>query len=148
MKLFKHFFVDGRPCAAAHELSIEAAQEIVQQYANFVESSSPLPGRVADAGLLPHSKETIKNALATCICAARNTELTDHLKQGYLMLSAWQNDVGEKMPGLDLTRIDLDADPLEIAEIIQNQSATMRPWEPLIKAEQEQLGSELKALGA
>jgi len=63
------------------------------------------------------------------------------------MLSAWQNGVGDQNLGVDFTRLDLEADPIELADIIQRDSEVMRKWNRLITAEQSILQSELKALG-
>jgi len=91
-RLFSRKISRARPC----ELSIETAQRVVQDYRVFLESSAPLPGRVADVSELPHSKDLIKDAISVCITELRDTQLTEHLKYGYLMLSAWQSGVGTK----------------------------------------------------
>jgi hypothetical protein len=147
MELIKRLFYKSGAIEKQATLSIEVAHRIVQDYADFLKTSAPLPGRVADETQLPHGKEIIKDALALCIQCIKDIELTEHLKQGYLMLSAWQHDVGEKSLGLDFTCLDLDADPLELAEAIQQQSATIKPWEQQIRVEQRQLSSELRKLG-
>ena len=82
-----------------------------------------------------------------CITELRDTQLTEHLKYGYLMLSAWQNGVGDKTLGLDFTQLDLEIDPLDLAQQIQQQSAPMEKWSPMIKDEQAKLTSELGAMG-
>jgi hypothetical protein len=128
-------------------LDMATAQSVVQDYRIFLETSAPLPGRVADERQLPHSKEHIKQAISVCISTIRDPGLNEHLKHGYLMLSAWQNDVGDENLGVDFTRLNLEADPIELAEQIQRESDVMRKWNPLIKAEQSVLLTELKALG-
>ena len=80
-------------------LDIAKAQRVVQDYRVFLETSAPLPGRVADERQLPHSKEQIKHAISVCISVIRDPQLNEHLKHGYLMLSAWQNGVGHKTWG-------------------------------------------------
>jgi len=142
-RLFRKDISRGSPS----DLSIETAQRVVQDYRVFLETSAPLPGRVADVSELPHSKEHIKDAIAVCITVFRDPQLTEHLKYGYLMLSAWQNGVGEKTLGPDFARLDLDGDPLELAQQIQEQSAPMEKWSPIIRAEQARLTSELSAMG-
>lgn len=142
-RLFSRKISRARPC----ELSIETAQRVVQDYRVFLESSAPLPGRVADVSELPHSKDLIKDAISVCITELRDTQLTEHLKYGYLMLSAWQNGVGDKTLGPDFTQLDLEIDPLDLAQQIQQQSAPMEKWSPMIKDEQAKLTSELGAMG-
>jgi hypothetical protein len=63
------------------------------------------------------------------------------------MLSAWQNGVGAETLGPDFAQLDLDGDPPELAQKIQEQSAPMEKWKPVIKAEQSRLTSELSAMG-
>jgi len=128
-------------------LDIARAQSIVQDYRVFLETSAPLPGRVADERQLPHSKELIKHAISACISVIRDPQLNEHLKHGYLMLSAWQNGVGDTNLGVDFSQLDLEGDPIELADIIQRESEVMSKWNPLIKAEQSILLTELKALG-
>ena len=133
--------------ASATGLDIETARGIVQDYKVFLETSAPMPGRVADVSELPHSKDLIKDAISVCITVLGDPQLTEHLKYGYLMLSAWQNGVGANTLGPDFSQLDLDIDPLELAQQIQEQSAPMEKWSPVIKAEQAKLTSELRAMG-
>ena len=64
------------------------------------------------------------------------------------MLSAWQSGVGEQDLGPDFSQLNLDADPMELAELIQQKSAATNQWTPVIKTEQAVLESELQAIGA
>ena len=128
-------------------VDIARAQSVVQDYRVFLEASAPLPGRVADEHQLPHSKELIKHAISVCISVIRDPQLTEHLKHGYLMLSAWQKGVGDANLGVDFTQLDLDIDPIALADIIQRESDVMSKWTPMIKAEQSILRAELTALG-
>jgi len=102
---------------------------------------------VADVNELPHSKDLIKDAISVCITVLGDPQLTEQLKYGYLMLSAWQSGVGAKTLGPDFTRLDLDIDPLELAQQIQQLSTPMEKWNPVIKDEQVRLKYELNALG-
>lgn len=148
MKFFRHLF--GREDArndAFGALDLDTAQKIVQDYANFLEIAAPLPGRVADENRLPYSKQHIKNALSVCINATGDPELIGHLKNGYLMLCAWQPDVGQRVVGVDFSSLDLEADPMEVAESIQRHAEQMDRWDPLVQAEQAELATELKVLG-
>ena len=148
MGIFNRLFKRDTSSTDQQDLSIEAAQQIVQQYRLFLEDSAPLPGRVSDVSHLPHRKEVIKDALLVCIRAFRDPSLTEHLRHGYLMLSAWQSGVGQHDLGPDFTQLDLEADPMELAELIQQKSAAANRWTPLIKTEQAVLESELQAIGA
>ena len=146
MGIFNRLFARPGPSSNSHLLSIEAARDIVQDYADFLKTSAPLPGCVADSSQLPHAKPVIKDALTTCLNVIRDPELKEHLKHGYLMLSAWQNDVGEKNLGLDFTQLDLDGDPLELAAMIQQQKSGVHNWESILKEEQVILTAELRKL--
>ena len=75
-------------------LSVETAHKIVHQYAEFLEAGAPLPGCVADVNQLPYPKQEIKAALVLCASTIDTPEITEDLKHGYLMLSAWQEGVG------------------------------------------------------
>lgn len=147
MGMFNRLFRKVGARQATRELDMATAQSVVQDYRIFLETSAPLPGRVADERRLPHSKEHIKQAISVCISTIRDPGLNEHLKHGYLMLSAWQIGVGDKNLGVDFTQLDLEADPIELADQIQRESKVMRKWNPLIKAEQSILLTELKALG-
>lgn len=148
MGIFNRLFKRDTRSTEQNALTVEAAQQIVQQYRLFLEDSAPLPGRVSDVSHLPHRKEIIKDAILVCIRAFRDPSLTEHLRHGYLMLSAWQSGVGEKDLGPDFSQLDLEADPMELAELIQQKSAAANKWTPLIKTEQAVLESELQAIGA
>lgn len=138
----------GNPNAATenHLLNLETAQMIVEDYGNFLQASAPLPGCVADTSRLPHDKDIIKDALLTCMGVIRDPGLIEHLKHGYLMLSAWQEGVGEKHLGIDFTQLNLEADPLQLAASIQRQKETVDKWEIIISAEQAALKSDLREL--
>lgn len=148
MNLFKHLF--GRTQARNDEfgaLDLHTAQKVVQDYADFLDIAAPLPGRVSDESRLPYSKLHIKNALSVCINASCDPQLISHLKNGYLMLSAWQSGVGSRTVGVDFSSLNLAADPLEVAEAIQIQSEQVSRWTPIVKTEQANLASELRVLG-
>ena len=127
-------------------MSIETAQKIVRDYANFTASSTPLPGCVADTLRLPHPKAKVKTAITICLKSSDNANVRKELGYGYLMLSAWQEGVGGQTVGLDFTGINLEDDPLVIANNIQRHSEKISHWKPIIDAEQAILKSKLKAL--
>lgn len=128
-------------------LDEETAAKVIGDYARFLETSAPPPGRIADTSELPHSKNLIKDALRLLINGTDDAELIGHLKNGYLMLSAWQAGVGEQTVGVDFTSLNLEADPMEIAQKIQCQNSGMDRWKPLIREEQSALAGELRTLG-
>ena len=127
-------------------MSVESAHKVVHGYAGFLETDAPFPGCVADVNELPYSKDKIKAALALCVTTIDAPEITEDLKHGYLMLSAWQEGVGGQTLGLNFTELNLDDDPMLIAERIQRQSASIQRWEPQVKAEQVSLLAEFERL--
>lgn len=143
----KYLFDTADPVPVSDGLSLDVAQLVVKDYSDFLENSAPFPGCVADASRLPHYKNMIKAAFAACIGATQDPDQTDLLKQAYLRLCAWQDGVGEKTIGVDFTRINLEADPMKIAELVQQKAAEMESWRPLVEAEQRLLKRELSALG-
>lgn len=143
MGIFQKIFGYESPTAP----DIALSHKVVQDYANFLNTSAPLPGCVADSRQLPHDKEVIKQSLFNCISSTGDRELIEHFKNGYLMLSAWQDKVGEQVLGLDFTSIDLESDPLDIAAQVQAQSDRVANWKPKIEAEQKILAAELVSFG-
>lgn len=133
--------------APTQEENLALARHVVQAYANFLTTWAPLPGCVADANELPFDKEVIKESLYACINATGDPELIQHFKHGYLMLSAWQDNVGERRLGVDFTAIDLDADPVVIAEAVQCQNDEVAQWTPVVAADQKRLADDLLAFG-
>ena len=143
-RLFKRGHAELKPAL----MSLETAHNVVNTYAVFMETDAPLPGCVADVNQLPYPKDQIKTAIAVCAATIDAPEIKEDLKHGYLMLSAWQEDVGGQTLGLDFRELDLDEDPMLVAERIQNQSASVQRWEPLVKADQMCLLAEFEALTA
>lgn len=140
----------GREKGGQHtptEMTPEAAQKIVHDYGAVLASSAPAPGCVADVGNLPHSKEHIKQALVFALLLTKEPQMREQLKVSYTLLADWQEGVGNETLGIDLTNMELDADPLEMAKQIASQGNEMEKWTRLVQAEHEALKSELQKLG-
>lgn len=144
MAIFTRLF--GRRGRAARQESFVTAQRRVLDYARYLESSPPLPGRILDASRLPHSKESLKSALLMCIGNSHDERLEEHLKAGYLMLSAFQPGVGEQDIGTDFASLDLEQDPLNVATSIEADEQRVRPWRQRVQEELELLKDDLLAL--
>ena len=143
MTIFTRLF--GRRRDRGQSLGFVEAQRKVLDYARFLEHSPPMPGRVMDASRLPHSKRKLKQALLMCISNTGDARLEEHLKYGYLMLSAFQEDVGDAV-GTDFANLDLEADPLDIATTIEQAEDTAHPWQARVTSELERLQQDLQAL--
>ena len=135
-----------RGTAEPGAMPIETAQQIVQSFADFLEQSDPTPGYIADASELPHDKETLKHAIATCIASTSDPVLIEHLRNGYLMLSAWQEGVGGRQMELAFSRDEPGSRPVEPGEELSPEG--IDPWISVVEAEQVTLLSELKTMGA
>ncbi len=76
----------------------------------MLENSAPTPGCVADIKELPHDKQAIKSAILTCLAHVSDPELKEQLKTGYMCLADWQIGVGDQHLGIDLSKVDQNAD--------------------------------------
>jgi hypothetical protein len=144
MKMFSHLF--GRLPVADCALKFVNAQRMVLDYARFLENSAPMPGRIIDASRLPHPKASLKQALLMCIGSGASNSLEEHLKAGYLMLSAFQTNVGDVGLGTDFAALDLEADLVDIVEQLQQDEAEAQSWRLDVRLELEQLKQDLYAL--
>lgn len=148
MKMFSHLF--GRLPVADCALNFVNAQRMVLDYARFLENSAPMPGRIIDASRLPHPKASLKQALLLCIGSGASNSLEEHLKAGYLMLSAFQTNVDDVGLGTDFAALDLEADLVDIVEQLQLQlqqdEAEAQSWRLDVRLELEQLKQDLSAL--
>jgi len=137
--------IGGQPPPAT--MTAGVAEKIVQEYGASLRSLS-IPGRfVMDAGSLPHPKERIKQALILALLLETDPKQREVLKSGYIMLSDWQEGVGDEPVGLDVTKMDLNADPKELAKRIHDPLDRMIKWQAVAKEEREALKSELQKLG-
>lgn len=148
MSILGRFLGRGKASNNVAFMRFDRAHRIVREYADFLQTSSPMPGCVADVKQLPHAKAQIKDAIGVYVNKIREDAVTEELKHGYLMLSAWQDGVGEESLGLDFTQLDLDEDPQLVAEMIQEQSASIGKWKPVIEADQAELKAEFELLAA
>ena len=122
------------------------AQRTVLDYARYLEECPPMLGRILDVTKLPHDKERLKSALLACISHSHDERLEEHLKAGYLMLSAFQPGVGEQDIGTDFASLDLDEDPLDVATRIELEEERSLAWRHRVQDELEQLKDDLMAL--
>jgi hypothetical protein len=142
MSLFSRLFGTFRSSSGSSQFI--SAQRKVLDYARFIERCAPMPGTVADASLLPHPKQELKTALITCLGNNSDQQLAEHLRHGYLMLSAWQDNVGDRVVGMDFAGLDLEADPLETATRLEQQSEAVRHWQGVVELEQAELRADLQ----
>lgn len=143
MTIFSRLF--GRRGDRGQNLGFVEAQRMVLDYARFLEHSPPMPGRVMDAAGLPHRKEELKEALLMCISNTGDARLEQHLRHGYLMLSAFQEGLADEC-GVDFAALDLDADPLDIATAIEETEMAAQPWQNRVRDELERLNQDLYSL--
>lgn len=83
---------EGGSSAAIASQALVRAEALVNSYGKILGDVS---GQVvADAALLPASKEAMKAALLVCIKVTPEGSQREQLKVGYLMLSSFQDGVG------------------------------------------------------
>ncbi|QFU75308.1 hypothetical protein EY643_06385 [Halioglobus maricola] len=144
MTIFSRIF--GRRGASENQLGYVEAQRKVLDYARYLEDSPVMPGRVVDESDLPHSKRELKASLLKCIGNSDDARLSEHLKSGYLMLSAFQSGVGVKALGTDFANLDLERDPMDIATEIEESQEIANFWKAWVQSELEQLQQDIYAL--
>jgi hypothetical protein len=144
MNLFTRLF--GRLSGAEQEHDFLQAQRMVLDYARYLEKSAPMPGRIVDTEHLPHPKNSLKRALLMCIGSTSDPRLEEHLKAGYLMLSAFQSNVGEQGLGSDFASLDLEGDVMDIAHQLEQDESAAATWRLDVRRELEQLKQDLYAL--
>ena len=144
MKLFSRLF--GRLDGVDRELDFLQAQRMVLDYARFLELDAPMPGRIVDQSRLPYPKARLKSAMLLCIGNNSDARLAEHLKAGYLMLSAFQPEVGEEGLGTDFSALDLERDIPGIALQLEQDEEQAHPRRQQVARELEQLRQELYAL--
>ena len=144
MAIFTRLF--GRRDPAAERQSFVRAQRRVLDYARYLEECPPMLGRILDQSKLPHNKESLKSALLMCIGNTHDERLEEHLKAGYLMLSAFQSGVGEQDIGADFAALDLEQDPLDVATRIELDEERAGAWRHRVQDELEALRDDLLAL--
>ena len=143
MGLFGNLFGSGD---GDDKMTVDAAEDIIQDYGAVLENSAPTPGCVADVDNLPHPKERIKQAIAMVLPQVDDPQLREFLKIGYMQLADWQEGVGSEQIGMDMMNMDPDADPMEMAKKIASQGDAMEKWTPLMEAEREASKAELEDL--
>ena len=134
------------PTGQHHTIDVMA---IIQAYGKTLETDAPAPGCVADESKLPYTKDTIKKAIIAGLKNTDNDQMKENLKIGYISLSNWQEGVGEKVQGIDISKIDRNQSTEDIARAMESaeQAFDGKDWSKVILDEQETLMQELKSLG-
>ena len=146
MGILKKLF-GGGSATTSPAMSRQTAEKIIQAYGAVLQTQAPTPGCVADTSKLPFPKEKIKAALIIGLKATTDQQTKEMLKVGYIQLADWQEGVGETDQGLDLSKMDLNDDPVKLAQEVVAQGSGREKWQPAVQAEQEKLEQELVDLG-
>jgi hypothetical protein len=128
-------------------MTVEDAEKIVQDYGAAWRSVARPGNVVRDIRNLPHPKEHIKQALILSLLLNTDPKGREILKVAYILLADWQEGVGNIPVGLDMTGVNLNGDPIELAERVAEPLRRMVKWQPVVNEEQEVLKSELQKLG-
>ena len=145
MGILKKLF--GGSATTPATMSGQEAEKIIHAYGAVLQRQAPTPGCVADTSKLPFLKEKIKAALIISLKATTDRQMREMLKGSYNHLANWQEGVGEADQGLDLLNMDLNNDPVTLAQQVLAQGSGHEKWQPVVEAEQEKLKQELFALG-
>ena len=121
--------------------------QVVQDYGNILETSTPVPGTVADLKKLPYPKQQIKDSIIAALRNSDDQQMKEHLKFAYIQLSNWQEGVGESDQGLDLSSLDMSQDTESLAKAVLEQSSRTESWTDIVQKEQEALKQELLSMG-
>lgn len=121
--------------------------EILQSYGKILETAAPAPGTVADVNKLPYTKQQIKKAIIAALRSTGDSQMKEHLKVAYIVLSNWQEGVGEVNRGLDVSALDMNQDAESLAKAVLEQSSGAEYWTAKAQKEQETLERELQELG-
>ena len=143
MGLFKKIF-GSKDKSTDSTMTFQQAADIAGAYGDVLVSI--VPGAIADASKLPHSKPIIKQALITLLKTNKDPQMIEHLKSSYWLLADWQDGVGQTNIGFDPSSIDITADPVELAKQLSAQSGN-KEWTEKADKERQQLRAELGDLG-
>lgn len=145
MGIFSSLFGNNKKTSDS-PMSVERATEIASAYGNVLENNAPVPGTFADTSKLPYPKPIIKQALTLLLSSNSDIQIKDHIKTAYLLLADWQEGIGPANAGLDITSMDISADPMQIAEKIASQDNDIEKWQTIANEECQQLKTELDNL--
>ena len=119
MSIFNRLFGRRATAAKAPEpIDYDEARNIVADFGEHLEAKPVAPGTVRDCSELPHPKELIQSAFERLFADGVDPEWREALKIAYVALASWQNGVGPSTVGLDASKMNLDADPRELARAI------------------------------
>jgi len=136
----------GRRTASPPPMDYDRARDIVADFGEHMESR-PVPlGTVRDSSELPHPKELIQAAFERLFADGVDPEWREAIKIAYLELSSWQVGVGPSSVGLDTSKLDLNADPRELARAVMAQQAAGAEFVTASTAERQKRQEELDRL--
>jgi hypothetical protein len=147
MGLFRKLFSGSVKKGKDFTMTIQMAEKIIQDYGVVLQTQAPTPGCVSDADNLPYPKEKIKKALIIGLKSTQDPKMKEFLKIGYLQLADWQDGVGASDQGIDLSNLNLDNDPMKLAQSILDQNEDQEKWTHIVLSERETLERELRNLG-
>jgi len=145
MGIFSSLFGNNKKTSDS-PMSVERATEIASAYGNVLENNAPVPGTFADTSKLPYPKSIIKQALTFLLNSNTDKQVKNHIKTAYLLLADWQEGVGPTNVGLDLTGMEISADPMQLVDKIASQNNDIEKWQTLGNEERQQLKTELDNL--
>ena len=145
MGIFSSLF-GGNKEPSDSSMSVEYATKIAGAYGNILENNAPVPGTFADTSKLPYPKPIIKQALTLLLSSNTDMQINEHIKTAYLLLADWQEGIGPTNVGLDITSMDISADPVQLAGKIASQDNDIEKWQTIANEERQRLKTELDNL--
>jgi hypothetical protein len=128
-------------------MPLEEMNKIIQEYGSAMVYKAPPSGGVADVSSLPYPKSQIKKAIIQALYAVDGPEMATSLKDGYVKLSDWQEDVGEQSIGIDLSKFGMILDTDERVDAYLRQESQIEKWKDQVNDEMESLQDDLEKLG-
>jgi hypothetical protein len=121
------------------------ALAIINDYGSVMLHKSPAPFYISDVKKLPHSKDTIKQALLMILRVNGKSQLMDALKIGYLQLANWQEGVGE----LDLAvgTAAYGEDKVDSVKSVTPHLDDIYMWNDILEEERMSLKNDLVRMG-
>ena len=143
----KLFGRGGSEAGAPPVLSNDDVESIINAYGALLARGEAGAGIIADSKELPYPKATIKLALQMAIRLTTDAQMKEQLKVAYISLADWQEAVGPKPLGTNLLKLDLNSDPVALAQSLANQDPRAVDFQRKSDAEMQDLKSELMRIG-
>jgi hypothetical protein len=147
MGLFSRLFGRGKSTSeSVSAVSPDEIEKIINAYGTELAKGTAGAGVVSDSKPLPFPKASIKAAIQFALRATLDTQMKEQLKIAYISLADWQDGVGPIPVGINLQNLDLNADPLALAQMLAAPDPKVTGFQKRADIEAQELEQELKQL--